>query len=135
MAHYYNSQELGGLSVQRFTKAVLAEGATCGAGCNKPLHSHSIFTDMDIYNQGKPTRIANLPDSMTVEQLQKPLAVSETINDRIIGLPRFIYFDKKLIEQYAAAYRKVIENYAELLADDTHLVAEGGYSATYRERR
>ena len=134
LAHY-DGEQLGGLSVQRFTQAVVAEGATCSAGCNKPLHTHSVFTDMDIYNQHKPTRIANLPDGMMVEQIQKPLTVSETINNRIIGLPRFIYFDKKLIEQYAAAYRKVVENYTDLLADDNYAVAQGGYSATYRDKK
>ena len=132
---HYNSEKLGGLSVQRFVKAIVAEGAICGVGCNKPLHSHSVFVDMDIYNQGKPTRIANLPDGMTIERLQKPLTVSETINNRVIALPRFIYFNKELIEQYAGAYRKVAENYAELLEDDNHAVAQGGYSATYRNRK
>ena len=134
LAHY-NPAELGGLSVQRFADAVAAEGAGCGAGCNKPLHTHTVFTEMDIYNQGKPTRIANLPDGMTVEQVQKPLLVSETVNNLVVALPRFIHFDKEMIEQQAAAYKKVVENHADLLEGDAGLAEEGGYSATFRSKK
>ncbi|MEN8255299.1 MAG: DegT/DnrJ/EryC1/StrS family aminotransferase [Verrucomicrobiota bacterium] len=134
LAHY-SGEELGGLSVQRFVEAVIAEGTLCNAGCNKPLHTHSVFTEMDIYNQGRPARIANLPEGMTVDQMQKPLAVSETVNNRIIGLPRFITFDKELIDRHVAAYGKVVENHAELLEGDKHVSEEGGYSATYRKRK
>ena len=134
LAHYCG-EELGGLSVQQFVEAVVAEGGRCGAGCNKPLHTHVAFTEMDIYNQGKPTRIANLPEGMTVDQIQKPLAVSEIINSRIIGLPRFVRFDKELIDQHVAAFRKVVENHAELLPGDTMVAEEGGYSATYRDKK
>ena len=64
----YKPEELGGLSIQRFCEAVNAEGATCSPGANKALHSHPVFNDIDVYNQGKPTRIANSPKSVRSEE-------------------------------------------------------------------
>lgn len=56
----YRAEELGGLSVTRFTEAVRAEGvAACRPGCNAALHTHGLFNTCDIYGHGKPTRIAN----------------------------------------------------------------------------
>ena len=34
------------------------------------------------------------------------------------SIPWFKHFDKEAIEKYAAAYRKVIENYEQLLEED-----------------
>jgi dTDP-4-amino-4,6-dideoxygalactose transaminase len=133
LAHY-RPEQLGGLSNKRFAEAVIAEGANCQSGCNKPLHIHSVFNDMDIYDQGRPTRVANLPGTMTVEQIQKPLAVSETVNSRVIGLPAFKRFDKKYIEQCADAYRKVVENHTDLLDDNNSGAEQGGYSASFAGR-
>jgi len=128
LAHYAPEQ-LGGLSNKRF-----AEGGDCRSGCNKPLHIHSVFNNLDIYNQGRPTREGNLPETMTVEQIQKSLAVSETVNSRVIGLPAFKRFEKKYIEQCADAYRKVVENHTDLLEDNSSGAEQGGYSASFAGR-
>ena len=56
----YVSEELGGLSISRFTEAIRAEGfEECYAGINKALYMHPLFQTCDIYGHGKPTRIAN----------------------------------------------------------------------------
>ena len=47
LAHY-NSEELGGLSLTRYSEAVNAEGSMCSAGGNKPLHMHPLFLEMDV---------------------------------------------------------------------------------------
>src|SRR5690606_2457679 len=54
----YRPEELGGLSVTTFAKAVRAEGGICSPGVNRPLHLHALFNDADVYGHGKPTRIA-----------------------------------------------------------------------------
>jgi len=129
LAHY-RPEDLGGLSNVRFAEAVSAEGVVCGSGCNKPLHGHPVFHEMDIYHQGKPTRVANLPDGLTVEQIQKPLKVANEINSRIIGLPAFKKYDQDYIEQCAAAFRKVVTHHTDLMKGIESIVEEGGYSAS-----
>jgi dTDP-4-amino-4,6-dideoxygalactose transaminase len=124
----YYPDDLGGLSVSRFSEAVNAEGVYCHPGCNKPLHLHPVFTKMDVYGHGKPTRIANLPLDVTIQQPLGSLPVTEAINERCCYLPRFIKFNREIIEQHAAAYKKVALNYSELLPGDTHKAVEGTYS-------
>ena len=133
LAHY-NSEELDGLSNNRFCEAVKMEGSQAFPGCNKPLHTHSIFNTYDVYGHGKSTRIANLPDGIKIDQIQKPLNVSETINDRIIGLPWFKLFNRDLVDSHIAAFQKVAENHKELLLGDDYKHAEGEYSSTFRKK-
>ncbi|HHV59533.1 MAG TPA: DegT/DnrJ/EryC1/StrS family aminotransferase [Clostridiaceae bacterium] len=113
----YNKNELGGLSITRFTEAVRAEGvANCIAGCNNPLHTHPVFNTCDIYGHGKPTRLANSKDDIRV--FDRDLPVSEKIGSMIFSVPWFKKFVPEVIEEYAYAYRKVCENYKDLLPDD-----------------
>jgi perosamine synthetase len=114
----YRSNELGGLSITRFSQAVSAEGATCNPGCNKALHLHPVFNTLDIYGQGKPTRIANLPEGVDIRQPPGSLPVAEGIQSRTFYIPWFKHCRPQIIREYAMAFRKVAENYQELLADD-----------------
>lgn len=113
----YRSEDLGGLSVTQFCRAVSAEGALgVGTGCNKALHTHPAFNEADIYHQGKPTRIAN-----STRDLRQPigsLPVSERIGHEVYFIPWFKHFRPEVIDEYAAAFRKVAENAGELRADD-----------------
>jgi len=114
---HYRPEELGGLSVTRFAEAVRAEGATmCSPGCNIPLHNHPLFKDADVYDHGKPTRIAN--SSRDVRLLDAELPVTNAVSARLYVIPWFKHFRKEQIRQYADAYRKVAENYQELLEGD-----------------
>lgn len=114
---HYRPEELGGLSVTRFTEAVRAEGVgDCYPGCNIPLHKHPLFTEADVYNHGKPTRIAN--SSRDVRQLDSGLTVTDAISERLFSVPWFKHYRKDEIEQYANALRKVASNYQELLVSD-----------------
>lgn len=114
----YRAEELGGLSITRFCLAVAAEGVPCSPGCNKALHLHPVFNTLDIYGHGRPTRIANLPEGVDVRQPPGSLPVSEGVQHRVFTIPWFKRYHPELIEQYAAAYRKVAEGFEALLADD-----------------
>ena len=116
-AGIYNPEELGGLSLKRFCGALQAEGVS-GAipGVNKPLHLHPVFNTADIYGHGKPTRIAN--SDRDLRQPEGSLPVTEQISKRMVRVPHFKHFRKDVIDAYIAAYRKVINNYGQLLADD-----------------
>ena len=111
----YKAEELGGLSVKRFCEAVRAEGVVyCWEGGNNCLHTHKLFNEIDLYHVGKPTRIAFT--DRDVRELDKACEASEKIE--CFEIPWFKHFDKEKIEQYAMCYRKVVENYKDLLEHD-----------------
>ena len=113
----YVSEELGGLSVTRFCEAVRAEGVLdCTPGCNSALHTHALFQTADVYGDGVPTRIANSPED--IRKLDDNLEPAEKIGAMIYGVPWLKKFIPSEIEEYANAYKKVAENYKELLEGD-----------------
>ncbi len=127
---HYLSEELGGLSLTRFAEAVKAEGGYLVPGCNLPLHLHPLLTEADIYGHGSPTRQLYARRDLT--QPKGSLPVSETIGAKVYSIPRLIRFYPELIEEHAASYRKVAENYKEILADDPgDPETLGGWSQTF----
>ncbi|MHC4529334.1 MAG: DegT/DnrJ/EryC1/StrS family aminotransferase, partial [Planctomycetota bacterium] len=132
----YIAQELEGLSLSRFCQAVRAEGSICNPGCNKPLHLHPLFTSMDVYGHGRPTRIAYLDESVKIDQYLEKLPVAENINRCVFEVPWFKHYHPETIEEHADAYKKVIKNYRALLADDTDKDADtGGYSSFFSSHK
>jgi len=128
----YVAQELGGLSLSRFCEAVRAEGSICNPGCNKPMHLHPLFTEMDVYGHGRPTRIAHVGESAKIERYVERLPVTEGINGRVFGSPWFKHNRPEIIQEHANACRKVAENYQSLVAGDGKDEAEtGGYSSFF----
>jgi perosamine synthetase len=112
----YKRAELGGLSVTRFAEAVQAEGFACTPGVNKALHLHPMLNTADIYGHDRPTRVA-----FSDRDLRQPpgsLPISEAIGKQSYSIPWFKHYVPEVIEQYAAAYRKVAENHPALLEDD-----------------
>ena len=132
----YVTDELGGLSLSKFSKAIQAEGSICNPGCNKPLHLHPLFTSEDVYGHGRPTRIAHLDESATIDQYVQELPVAESIIRCVFEIPWFKHDDRNIIEQHADAYKKVVENHRDLLADDTEGdIDTGGYSSFFSSQR
>ena len=113
----YVSEELGGLSVTTFTKAIRAEGvANCHPGTNPPLHLHPLLNDMDVYGHGKPTRIVH--NARDVRQGLGSLPNSEKIGEQTYSIPWFKHYQPEIIEAYADAFKKVVSNHEQLLAHD-----------------
>ncbi|MCP4263400.1 MAG: DegT/DnrJ/EryC1/StrS family aminotransferase [Planctomycetes bacterium] len=132
----YVAQELEGLSLSRFSEAVRGEGSICNPGCNKPMHLHPLFTKMDVYGHGRPTRIAYLDKSSGIEKYVEKLPVSESINLHVFEVPWFKQHLPEIIEEHANAYKKVIKNYKALLVDDTGKETEiGGYSSFFSSKK
>jgi dTDP-4-amino-4,6-dideoxygalactose transaminase len=110
----YHAEELGGLSCAKFMQAIKAEGVLeVGEGANQPLHLHPMFHSADIFRMGKPTMIAF--GQRDVRQGKGSLPVSESINDIAYGVPWFKHYRPDIIQQYAAAFKKVALNYKEIL--------------------
>ena len=130
----YVSEELGGLSLSRFAEAVRAEGSVSNPGCNKPLHRHPLFTEMDVYGHGRPTRIAHLDPSARVDRYVQSLPVAEGIMTRVFEVPWFKHDRAEVIEQHARAYRKVVVGHAALLSGDKGDATDvGGYSSFFAD--
>ncbi|QSH41016.1 DegT/DnrJ/EryC1/StrS family aminotransferase [Lentisphaerota bacterium ZTH] len=129
----YKSEELGGLSLKRFTDAVTAEGYSCTPGCNLPLHTHPLFSTVDVYGHGKPTQSAFMPEGIDNRQAESDLPVASVINDKTYSVPWFKHFRKDIIEQHADAFKKVAANYQDLLPGDTDKDTGGSWGLTARK--
>src|SRR5437868_7094704 len=66
-----------------------------------------------ISHPGKPTRIAN--SDRDVRQPAGSLPVTESMLERIYGIPWFKHYRPQIIEEHALAFRKVAEHADELL--------------------
>ena len=114
----YVPEELGGLSATRFAEAVTAEfnGAfKSRAGGNFCLHTHKYFKTFDPKHPFVPKEDAGRSD--------EELAPSEEMY--CISAPWFKHYDKEWIDLYVSAFKKVVENYEQLLDGDTKQ-AQGG---------
>lgn len=112
----YDPEKFGGLSSKRFADALRAEfnGAFCSwEGGNFCLHTHPYFDRYDYFKGGKD---AVLEDRGEREE-DKILAPS--VAKSCFSVPWFKHCDKEWIEKYAAVFRKIAENYEELLEGDT----------------
>jgi dTDP-4-amino-4,6-dideoxygalactose transaminase len=121
----YVPEELGNLSLNRFCQAAAAEGVPCSPGINAPLHLHPLLFNCDIYGDNKPTRTAF--SKRESKDPEGSLPVSEAIHSRTYYVPWFKKYKPDQIEQYAAAFRKVCENFGELLAGDEKKSGDGRY--------
>ena len=109
----YYAEELGKITSEVFSNAVNAEGVhQCFPGGNSPLHIHPYFHDSDFFHMGKPTAIAF--GQRDVRQGAGTLPVAESIHEITVAVPWFKHLDKKEIELYANAFRKVAEGADQL---------------------
>ncbi len=105
----YFAEELGGLSSYKFTQAINAEGVSnCAPGGNNPLHNHPFFYESDVFHLGKPTATAF--GARDLRRKPEDLPVSNMIHEIAITIPWFKHVDKPMIDKYAEAFKKVIEN-------------------------
>src|SRR6185295_2346597 len=104
----YRAEELGGLDIHRFCEAVRAEGVSTRAGSNLLMHLHPLLNQADVYGHGKPTRLAN--SAADVRQPAGSLPVTESMPERIYGIPWFKHYRPRIIEEHALAFCKVAEN-------------------------
>jgi hypothetical protein len=77
------------------------------------MHLHPMLNEADIYGHGKPTRIAN--SDRDLRQAKGSLPASESVPERTFSIPWFKHYRPQIIEEHAAAFRKVAEHAQELL--------------------
>ena len=131
----YDSEKMDGLSLKCFYEAVKAEGAQrFEIGGYNPLHLHLLYSEFDVYGDGKPANFAFLPAEAPLPPHKRgELPVSEDAPNHTISVPWFKHFRKDIIDEYAAAMRKVYENRHELLKYDTKESVDGKFFLTARK--
>ncbi|MBQ9986337.1 MAG: DegT/DnrJ/EryC1/StrS family aminotransferase [Oscillospiraceae bacterium] len=112
----YDEKAFDGLSLSRFCEAMCAEGVMIKPGINRPLHTHPLFQTIDVFHDGKPTRVAFSDED--IREMDKNLPESDVTNARSFMVPWFKHYRPEIIDQYADAFRKVVANYKELLDGD-----------------
>ncbi len=110
---HYLPEELDNLPIDRFIKAVNAEGGRTWRASSSPLHLHPVFNTADIYHDGRPTRLVF--SDRDVRQAKGSLPVSEALAERCLGVPWFKHYRPEQIGQYIAAFRKVACQAGKLL--------------------
>lgn len=108
----YDPAQLGGLSSERFSKAVTAEfngTFKSRADANFCLHNHKYFKAFDPRHSETPIVQTSASDDAALKSSEEKHCIS---------VPWFKKFDKEWIEQAAAAFKKVVENYEQLLEGD-----------------
>ena len=108
----YRAEELGGLDIADFAKAVRAEGGVCNPGANLLMHLHPLLNDADVFHHGSPTRIAN--SDRDLRQPQGSLPITESVPKRTMGIPWFKHYRPNIIEEHALAFTKVAEHADEV---------------------
>jgi dTDP-4-amino-4,6-dideoxygalactose transaminase len=113
----YDPSQLGGLSSKRFSEAVRAEvngTFRCSEGGNFCLHTHNFFKTFDLLHAGVPGRIAFAERDVREDDVY--LKPSE--EKYCFSVPWFKHYDKEWIDRYAAVFKKVVDNYEQLLEGD-----------------
>ena len=125
----YDASAFGGLSLHRFCEALTAEmGGTFASwgGANYCLHTHGFFKTFDGFGIGKPMRVAFSDGDVPNDEAR----LSASVEKKCFTVPWFKKYDKTWIERYAKAFRKVVENYEQLLESDGESATDGRWHGT-----
>jgi perosamine synthetase len=123
MQFMYNPEELGGLSLHWFVKALQAEGVAIYQSNYGLTHRLRMFAKgFDLYGRGGPLT-GDYPG-----YLEGSLPVTEAIHARIFAMPTFIQETPGYPEQVISAFKKVISLYDRLLWVETSTKARSAKS-------
>jgi len=107
----YNPEHLDGLSIDKFVEAMNSEGGPLSATHLRLEHLRSIFTrGFDLWGHGR----GPLGSDFKVYK-KGDFPVAESFADRVLTLPAYIETKDGFLDQYVAAFGKVISNYKSLL--------------------
>ena len=112
-ACHYDPEALDNLPLEKFVAAAHAENITINRLSNYALHTHPVYQEADIFNQGKPTAIAF--GQRDVRQGVGALPVAESTPQRAFIVPRFVTLDKPFIDRFVDSLAKIVKNRGELL--------------------
>ena len=110
----YDADALGGLPAVKFVEAMRAEGAPLrGPGMGHMEHTRAPYTrDLPgLWGEGHPG-----PGNVPLPRYQKgDLPISEGIRNKVLSYSGHINAADGFVEQFAAAFRKVVDQHTKLL--------------------
>ncbi|MBI3947231.1 MAG: DegT/DnrJ/EryC1/StrS family aminotransferase [Armatimonadetes bacterium] len=113
----YEPEQLEGVTTETFLRALAAEGVGAGRIGYGRLHGQTLFREGFPYGPGRS--MSTVSGHPVPDYANGPLPVTERLRETAFhGAPRFEVECPELIEQYAAAFRKVASAVDELLAYD-----------------
>ena len=77
------------------------------------MHLHPLLNEADVYDHGRPTRIAH--STRDLRQPPGSLPVTEGLPLACYSVPWFKRHDAQIIEEHAEAFRKVAQSADALL--------------------
>lgn len=112
----YDPEAFHGLSAKKFCEAVRAEMGDNGhtyAGGNFCLHTHNLFKKLDFRNAGKASTI----EYMDAIEYYGAVNCDKSVGDNCISGPWIKKYNKELIENIAACFKKVADNHMQLVEE------------------
>ena len=120
----YKPEELEGLSASRFAEAVAAEfngSYRCASGANRNLHIHKYFQTFDPFHSTAPKAEGGVVDA----------SLNKADEVYCVSAPWFKHFEPEWIDLFITAYKKVVENYRDLLPGDENRIEGQWYGSDY----
>ena len=117
----YRAEELGGLSRERFTEALSAEGVGVGAYVRVPIHLRPMHLEHEFYfGRACPWSCHPQGREITYAQGDCPVAERRCAQEELSigGFGGWIEDQRPLVDEMIAACRKVAEHADELLEGD-----------------
>lgn len=113
----YDQEQMGGVSKERFMAALRAEGVEVDVERYRLLHFEPVYQGPEVAGTCPYPPPEVRARMCTYKEGDFPVA--EAIYSRLMSLPTFTYQPCwELLDQYAAAFRKVADNISQLQADD-----------------
>ena len=107
----YNSEQLEGLERNKFIAALQAEGVEGTTERYVLLHIQPIFQERNMWGEGCPWSCPSVKNHITYKRGDLPS--SEQAIEEVLVLPTFPQANKKLLDQYIQAFKKVTEHIEE----------------------
>jgi perosamine synthetase len=111
---HYRPEEVGGLSIENYVKALQAEGLEIHLPGSKPLHLLPFFQTLDdrMYGCGCPRQCLLVRQKKVYRAGDFPRA--ERFYQNSLSLPTFTQPSRKIIDQYLKGFRKVADFAGEI---------------------
>lgn len=110
----YNEEKFGGLSRDKFIKALTAEGIPCSTAHNQPLYKNSVFQEMNFGRTGCPISCPFYGKKIDYSKMKCPV-VEKIFTSEVVALGKDFLLEKENIKLVVEAIKKIKENLAELL--------------------
>ena len=102
----YNEKKFGGLSRDKFIKALKAEGIAVSTAHNQPLYKNSVFQEMNFGKTGCPISCPFYGKKIDYSQVKCPVA-ERVFESEVVALSKDILLERENIDLIIEAIKKI----------------------------